>query len=290
MTASNQIPRVAAIQMVSGDHVEQNLKSAADLIASAVATGAKIVVLPENFAALSADAQAKVKLAENPGEGPIQQFLFDQARNHGIYLVGGTIPLAAQSPGRVRAACLIVGPDGEIRGRYDKIHLFDVALGSGKEQYNESATIEPGERICLIDTPWGKLGVAVCYDVRFPELFRQMMLQGAQIIALPSAFTATTGRAHWEILLRARAIENQCYLIAPDQGAGRTLGRQTWGHSMIVSPWGDILAELDEQGSGVATAEINLQSLDQLREKFPALEHCRTLKTQKQVGVEVAAR
>jgi len=263
--------------MVSGDRVEQNLQSAANLIASAVATGAQIVVLPENFAVLSADAQAKVGLAETPGAGPIQQFLLDQARKHGIYLVGGTIPLAAKTPGKVRAACLIIGPDGDILGRYDKIHLFDVALGSGNEQYNESATIEPGEQSCVIDTPWGKLGVAICYDIRFPELFRRMMLEGAQIVALPSAFTATTGRAHWEILLRARAIENQCYLIAPDQGASRQRSRQTWGHSMIVSPWGDILAELEEQGSGVATTEISLQKLERLREKFPALEHCRTL-------------
>ena len=277
MTPTNHPPRVAAIQMVSGDEVEQNMKSAADLIASAVATGAQIVVLPENFAVLSADAQAKVELAEVSGDGPIQQFLIDRAREHGIYLVGGTIPITANAPGKVRAACLTIGPDGAILGRYDKIHLFDVALGSGKEQYNESATIEPGEQRCVIDTPWGKLGVAVCYDVRFPELSRQMMLEDARIVALPSAFTATTGRAHWEILLRARAIENQCYLIAPNQGSGRERGRQTWGHSMIVSPWGDILAELEEQGSGVATAEINLQNLSQLREKFPALQHCRTL-------------
>lgn len=277
MTAKQTIPRVAAVQMVSGDEVEQNLKSAADLIASAVATGAQIVVLPENFAVLSADAQAKVRVAEQPGAGPIQDFLYEQAREHGIYLVGGTIPLVAESAGRVRAACLTIGPTGELLGRYDKIHLFDVALGSGKERYNESATIEPGEQGCVIETPWGNLGVAVCYDIRFPELFRRMMQQDARIVALPSAFTATTGRAHWEVLLRARAIENQCYLIAPDQGAGHDRSRQTWGHSMIVSPWGDILAELEEHGSGVATTEINLQSLAQLREKFPALQHCRTL-------------
>jgi nitrilase len=263
--------------MVSTDDLDQNLKAAADLIASAAATGTQIVVLPENFAVLSADAQVKVKLAEPAGDGPIQQFLSEQAREHGIVLIGGTIPILANEPGKVRAACLTVGPDGELLGRYDKIHLFDVALNSGKEQYNESATIEHGENSCVIDTPWGKLGVAVCYDIRFPELFRQMTVAGAQIVALPSAFTATTGLAHWEILLRARAIENQCYLIAPDQGAGRERGRHTWGHSMIISPWGDILAELDEQGSGVATAEINLQSLEQLREKFPALQHCRTL-------------
>lgn len=277
MTAQSTSPRVAAIQMVSADDLDQNLKAAADLIASAAATDTQIVVLPENFAVLSADAQAKVKLAEPAGDGPIQQFLSDQARQHGIVLVGGTIPILANEPGKVRAACLTVGPDGELLGRYDKIHLFDVALNSGKEQYNESATIEHGENSCVIDTPWGKLGVAVCYDIRFPELFRQMMVAGAQIVALPSAFTATTGLAHWEILLRARAIENQCYLIAPDQGAGRERGRHTWGHSMIISPWGDILAELEEQGSGVATAEINLQSLELLREKFPALQHCRTL-------------
>ena len=277
MTAQSSSPRVAAIQMVSADDLDQNLKAAADLIASAAATDTQIVVLPENFAVLSADAQAKVKLAEPAGDGPIQQFLSDQARQHGIVLVGGTIPILANEPGKVRAACLTVGPDGELLGRYDKIHLFDVALNSGKEQYNESATIEHGENSCVIDTPWGKLGVAVCYDIRFPELFRQMMVAGAQIVALPSAFTATTGLAHWEILLRARAIENQCYLIAPDQGAGRERGRHTWGHSMIISPWGDSLAELDEQGSGVATTEINLQSLELLREKFPALQHCRTL-------------
>ncbi len=277
MTATTVTPRVAAVQMVSGDDVDQNLKSAADLIATAAATDAAIVVLPENFALLSADAHAKVRLAEAPGTGPIQEFLFEQARQHEIYLVGGTIPLHADEAGKVRAACLTIGPDGTLLGRYDKIHLFDVALKSGNENYNESTTIEYGENSCVIDTPWGKLGVAVCYDVRFPELFRQMMLAGAQMVALPSSFTAATGQAHWEILVRARAIENQCYLIAPDQGAGRERGRQTWGHSMIVSPWGDLLAELDEQGSGVATAEINLQSLAQLRERFPALQHYRTL-------------
>jgi len=277
LTASSNTPRVAAVQMMSVDDVDQNLKAAADLIATAAATDAQIVVLPENFALLSADAHAKVRLAENPGDGPIQTFLAEQARQHGIYLVGGTIPLHANEAGKVRAACLTLGPDGTVLGRYDKIHLFDVALKSGNENYNESNTIEYGENRCVIDTPWGKLGVAVCYDVRFPELFRQMMLAGAQMVALPSSFTAATGQAHWEILVRARAIENQCYLIAPDQGAGRERGRQTWGHSMIVSPWGDLLAELDEQGSGVATAEINLQSLAQLRERFPALQHCRTL-------------
>ncbi len=272
-----EIPRVAAIQMVSTDDVEQNLKAAADLIASAVATGAKIVVLPENFALLSADNHAKVRVAETAGEGPVQSFLQQQAGEQQIYLVGGTIPITGEQEGKVRAACLTYGPDGTLLGRYDKIHLFDVALTGGKEHYNESSTIEPGDSYCVIDTPWGRLGIAICYDVRFPELFRQLMLQEARIIALPSAFTATTGAAHWEILVRARAIENQAFLIAPDQGAGRDGGRKTWGHSMVVSPWGEILAELDEQGSGVATAEINVDGQLQLRRKFPALRHCRVL-------------
>ena len=273
---SNQ-PRVAAVQMVSVADVEQNLKAAADLIASAVATGARIVVLPENFAVLSADAQAKVRVAELAGNGPMQQFLADQARQHQIYLVGGTIPLQAEQPGKVRAACLTYGPDGCLLGRYDKVHLFDVALAGGNESYNESATIEGGDRTCVIDTPWGKLGIAICYDVRFPELFRHLMKQQARMIALPSAFTATTGKAHWEILVRARAIENQCFLIAPDQAAGRDSNRPAWGHSMVVSPWGEVLAELDEQGSGVATTELNLPGQEQLRERFPALQHCRVL-------------
>jgi len=270
-------PRVAAVQMVSVADVGQNLKAAADLIVSAVATGARIVVLPENFAVLSADAQAKVRVAELAGEGPMQQFLADQARQHQIYLVGGTIPLRAEQPGKVRAACLTYGPDGSLLGRYDKVHLFDVALSGGNESYNESATIEGGDRTCVIDTPWGKLGIAICYDVRFPELFRHLMKQQARMIALPSAFTATTGKAHWEILVRARAIENQCFLIAPDQAAGRDGNRPAWGHSMVVSPWGEVLAELEEQGSGVATAEIHLQGQEQLRERFPALQHCRVL-------------
>ena len=270
-------PRVAAVQMVSVADVEQNLKAAADLIASAVATGAKIVVLPENFAVLSADAQAKVKVAEPEDGGPMQQFLADQARQHGIYLVGGTIPLQAEQSGKVRAACLTYGPDGSLQGRYDKVHLFDVALSGGNESYNESATIEGGDRTCVIDTPWGKLGIAICYDIRFPELFRHLMKQQVNMIALPSAFTATTGRAHWEILVRARAIENQCFLIAPDQASGRDSKRPTWGHSMVVSPWGEVLAELEEQGSGVATTEIDLQGQEQLRNRFPALQHCRVL-------------
>lgn len=216
----------------------------------------------------------KVKIREPDGKGQIQEFLSRQAARHGVWLVGGTIPLESHDPGKVRAACLVFDDKGHRAARFDKLHLFDVHLMESGEEYAESETIEPGERLTVIDTPFGRLGLAVCYDLRFPELFRAMMEQGMEILALPSAFTAITGKAHWEVLVRARAVENLCYVVAAAQGGYHASGRETYGHSMIVDPWGVVLSELP-RGAGVVTAEVNLERLTTTRRTFPALEHRR---------------
>ena len=267
--------RVAAIQMISGPDWQQNLRQAGQLIASAAAQGAALVVLPENFAHMGMAETDKLALAEQPGHGPLQTFLREQARQHGVWLVGGTIPMAGTTPSRVRAACLVYDAQGHEVARYDKIHLFDVSLTATNESYRESATIEPGDRLVVLDTPFGHMGIAVCYDVRFPEMFRAMGRSALDLIVIPSAFTATTGQAHWEVLLRARAVENLCYLIAADQGGRHPNGRETFGESMIVDPWGKLLDHL-EQGVGLVMADIDPTLLKSLRRNFPALEHRRT--------------
>ena len=218
------------------------------------------------------DEYDKVKNREADGKGVIQEFLAEQASRHGIWLVGGAIPLAGHEADKVNAACLVFDDKGERVARYDKIHLFDVTLPEISENYTESETIEPGQEVVVIDTPFGKLGLAVCYDLRFPELFRQMLQEGVEIIALPSSFTAITGKAHWETLVRARAIENLSYVIASAQGGYHANGRETYGHSMIVDPWGLMLDHLS-QGSGVVVANIDLERLRDIRRSFPALEH-----------------
>ena len=266
--------RVAAIQMASSPSVNSNLIEAERLIKKAVDAGAKLVVLPENFAIMGKSETDKVKLREAEGDGPIQTFLAEQARRHGIWLVGGTIPLASASDEKVYASALLFDATGEQVARYDKVHLFDVRITESDEKYTESETIEAGRKVVVADTPFGKLGMAICYDLRFPELFRQMLQQGAEIIALPSAFTAITGRAHWEPLVRARAIENLSYLIASAQGGYHANGRETYGHSMIVDPWGVIMDELP-RGSGVVIADIDRNRLQDVRRNFPALEHRR---------------
>ncbi len=267
---------VAAVQMASGPNLTANLNEAARLIEQAAHTGAELVVLPENFALMGLAETDKLELREPEGEGPIQAFLSRQAARHGVWLVGGTIPLLAEDAGKARASCLVYDAGGRQVARYDKIHLFDVTLeGAQGESYLESATLEAGDKVVVVDnTPVGRLGLAICYDLRFPELFRHMLRQGVDCLAVPSAFTATTGRAHWEVLTRARALENLCYLIAAGQGGYHVNGRETHGDSLIVDPWGIILARLP-RNAGVACADLDPERLAELRGRFPALRHRR---------------
>ncbi|MBI5782260.1 MAG: carbon-nitrogen hydrolase family protein [Gammaproteobacteria bacterium] len=265
--------RMAAVQMASGPRVPDNLDEAGRQIASAAASGAKLVVLPENFALMPLNDADRLTAAEPDGKGPIQDFLAAQARQHRVWLVGGTIPLAAKSGNKVRAACLVFNDRGERVARYDKIHLFDVQLDDG-EKYHESNSFEPGEKVVVVDTPYGKLGLAVCYDLRFPELFRRLQEQGAEIFAVPSAFTAHTGKAHWEVLVRARAIENLVYVIAAAQDGRHANGRETYGDSMVVNPWGEVLARLPH-GAGHVIAECDHARLQDVRRNLPSIRHRR---------------
>jgi len=262
---------VAAIQMASGSNLTANLNQAAKLITDAAHQGAKLIVLPENFALMAMHPMDNVKIREKMGTGPIQDFLSQQAADLGIWLVAGTIPIVADNPRKYRAACLVFDDNGNCVGRYDKMHLFDVTVNSD-EQYSESKTIEAGDQIVVIDSPYGRLGLAICYDVRFPELFRCMLDQGTELIVLPSAFTAATGKAHWEILVRSRAVENLCYIIAANQGGYHTNGRETHGNSMIVDPWGIVLKRL-EQAVGNVVANLEPEKQARLRHQFPAHEH-----------------
>jgi predicted amidohydrolase len=266
--------KVAAIQMASGPNIGANLIEAGRLVGQAAAIGAKLVVLPENFALMGMLETDKVAVREKPGNGPIQDFLAQQAAKYGVWLVGGTIPMESNEAQRVRAACLLFDNHGQRVARYDKIHLFDVRVEESGENYTESETIQPGEDVAVVDTPFGKLGLAVCYDLRFPELFRRMLDDGMELLAVPSAFTAITGKAHWQTLLRARAVENLCYVIASAQGGYHASGRETHGESMILEPWGGILDRLP-RGSGVVTAEIDRSRLESTRRTFPALQHRR---------------
>ncbi len=265
----------AAVQMISGADVAANLREAGRLLGRAAAAGAQLLVLPENFALMGLKESAKLAVREPEGDGPIQDFLAGQAARHGCWLVGGTIPLVAAAADKVRAACLLFDPQGRLAARYDKMHLFDVQVPGNQESYRESATIEPGDRPMVADTPFGRLGLAVCYDLRFPELFRALLDRGMELLALPAAFTAVTGRAHWEALLRARAIENLCYVIAAAQGGRHANGRETYGDSMIVDPWGVVL-ERWPHGPGLALAQLDRQRLDTIRRQFPAIQHRRS--------------
>jgi nitrilase len=260
--------------MASGPNVGANLLEAERLINQAVRQEARLVVLPENFAIMGQSERDKVEVREVEGDGPIQEFLAEQAARHGIWLVGGTVPLAADDPDKVRAACLVFDDAGRQVARYDKIHLFDVDLVDSDEQYTESETIEPDDRVVVFDSPFGKIGLAVCYDLRFPELFRQQLDAGMEVLVVPAAFTAITGRAHWEVLVRARAIENLCYVVAADQGGYHLNGRETHGHSMIVDPWGIVLNSL-ARGPGVVSASVDLGRLESARRNFPSIQHRR---------------
>jgi deaminated glutathione amidase len=260
--------KVAAIQMASGPNVAGNLGEAGRLIAQAVAKGARLVVLPEFFAIMGMNELDKLKVQEPLGTGVIQKFLSDTARQHKIWLVGGSIPLSASTPDKVMNSCLVYDEHGERVARYDKIHLFNLELGN--ENYHEAKTIEAGNQVVVVDSPFGRIGLAICYDLRFPELFRAM--KNLDIIVLPSAFTETTGKMHWEVLVRARAVENLAYVIAAAQGGYHVNGRETHGNSMVVDPWGRVLDRLP-RGSGVVVAEINPAYQASLRASLPALNH-----------------
>ncbi len=264
--------KCAAIQMASSPTISVNLQEAEKLIAEAATAGAKLVALPENFALMGNHETDKLKAKEVDGSGPIQDFLATVAKKYAVWVVGGTIPMATDDSNKVRAACLIYNDQGERVGRYDKVHLFDVNVPGTQEVYRESDSIEPGTEPQVFDTPFGRLGVAVCYDLRFPEFFRKMSVQGVDILVVPSAFTAETGAAHWEVLLRARAVENLCYVIAPNQGGLHINGRKTFGHSMIIDPWGVVL-DCYKTGSGYVLAEIDPERLEKVRGAFPVLNH-----------------
>jgi len=268
IAAQAQAFKVAAIQMASGPNVAGNLNEARRLIEKAAEQGARLVVLPEYFPIIGMSDTDKIAVREQPGSGPIQAFLSEAARRHKIWLVGGSIPLAASVPDKVLNTCLVFDERGEQVARYDKIHLFNLDLGN--EHYHEASTIEPGKQVVVVDSPFGRIGLAVCYDLRFPELFRAM--KNVDIIVLPSAFTATTGKMHWEPLVRARAIENLAYVIAAAQGGYHVSGRETHGHSMIVDPWGRVLDQM-VRGSGVVIADVNRGYQASLRASLPALLH-----------------
>ena len=264
----SDIIKIAAIQMASGPYVAANLSEAERLIEVAANQGAKLVALPEYFALMGFKETDKVAAREEEGKGPIQQFLKSMAKKHKIWLVGGSVPLVSNYPNKVRNSCLVYDDQGEQVARYDKIHLFGLNLGN--EHYHEEKTIESGDTIKVIDTPFGKLGLSICYDLRFPELYRAM--KDVNIIVVPSAFTDTTGKAHWETLVRARAIENLSYVMAPAQGGYHLSGRETHGNSMIVDPWGVVLDRLP-RGSGVVIAAMNPKYQASLRASLPALKH-----------------
>jgi predicted amidohydrolase len=260
--------KAAALQMTSGPDVPANLRQAGVLLAEARAQGATLAVLPENFAIMG----DKIAAAEREGGGAIQDFISAAARELSLWIVAGTMPLRIEGERRVAPACLVFDSNGKRVARYDKIHLFDVDVPDGTESHRESASVAPGRTPVVVDTPIGRVGLAICYDMRFPELFRQLSADGAQIFTLPSAFTVSTGRAHWETLLRARAIENLCYVIAPAQSGVHPSGRETFGDSMIVDHWGVILQRLP-RGTGLVVAEIDLNAQAKVRASFPALTH-----------------
>lgn len=266
----NTKTNVAAIQMVSTPDPSANRQVAARLVREAAQAGAQLVLLPEYWPVLGVRDTDKLVHAEQPGSGALQDFMSALALECGVWLIGGTVPLVAAESGKVLNTLLAYGPDGKAVARYDKIHLF--GFTRGEESYDESRTIVAGADVSVLETPFGRVGLSICYDLRFPELYRAM--GDCALIVVPSAFTYTTGRAHWEILLRARAIENQCYVLAAAQGGQHDNGRRTWGHSMLVDPWGEILAQQAE-GEGVVAGEIDTAHLSSVRASLPALKHKR---------------
>ena len=277
MSVQPGVQRVAAVQMVSGPEVAANLEAAARLVAAAAAAGAKLVALPENFYIIGRHEGDKVRAREKDGAGPIQDFLSATARRHGVWLLGGTVPLAAEDESRIRSASLLYDDAGRRVARYDKMHVFrfdggPTGPGGALETYDESRTVEPGEAPAAVDSPFGRIALSVCYDVRFPELYRS--LGPFDLMLVPSAFTVPTGTAHWETLLRARAIENQAYVLAPAQGGTHPGGRRTYGHSMVIDPWGEVLG-VRVNGEGVVLAELDIARIQQVRAQLPALQNRR---------------
>jgi predicted amidohydrolase len=264
--------KIAALQMVSTPDVARNLDTAASLIDEAARAGAKLVALPEYFCHLGRRDTDKLAIAEDDGAGPIQQLLSDCARRAGVWVVGGTLPMRTAQAERVRNSCCVYAPDGRRVARYDKIHLF--AYDNGREHYDEGRVLEAGDTVVAFEAEGLRIGLSVCYDVRFPELYRALCTPPCDLICVPSSFTYTTGQAHWELLLRARAVENQAYVIAPAQGGTHENGRRTWGHSIVVDPWGEVVAVRDE-GEGMAIAEIDRTRIDGVRQQLPALTHRR---------------
>ena len=260
--------KIAAVQMVSGPDVAVNLATAHRLLEDAARRGARLAALPEYFCLMGMQDGDKLALAEADGSGPIQAMLATAARELGLWLIGGTLPIRSATGERVRNTTLVFSPAGERVARYDKIHLF--AFDNGREAYDEARVLEPGSQPMAFDAESLRVGLSVCYDLRFPELYRAY--NPCDLLAVPAAFTYTTGQAHWELLLRARAVENQCYVVAPAQGGKHENGRRTWGHSMVVDPWGEVLAVLPE-GEGVVVADADPARLAQVRQQLPALAH-----------------
>ncbi|HEY9239651.1 MAG TPA: carbon-nitrogen hydrolase family protein [Burkholderiaceae bacterium] len=266
--------KIAALQMVSTPRVEENLETARRLIAQAAAAGAALVALPEYFCVMGRTDRDKLGVAESPGDGPIQAMLAQAAREHGVWVIGGTLPIRTDDPDRVLNSNCVFAPDGALAVRYDKIHLFK--YDNGRERYDEGSAIRAGSVATTAQAAGLRVGLTVCYDLRFPELYRELMHPPCDLISVPAAFTYTTGLAHWELLLRARAVENQCYVIAAAQGGIHENGRRTFGHSMVVDPWGKVLAVLPE-GEGVVLAEVEAERIASVRMQLPALEHRRGL-------------
>ena len=262
--------RVAVLQMTSTADIKQNLSVLESYCEKAQATGVQLIVLPENMAFMGMNPTDKLHIAETLGQGIIQEALSQLAGRYGLWVIAGSIPLKSETQ-RVKASCIVYDAQGAYVTHYDKIHLFDARV-SNDEAHQESLTILPGDRLVVVDTPVGRVGLSICYDLRFPELYRQLVLQGADIFTIPSAFTQVTGEAHWEALIRARAIENLCYVLAPNQGGVHVNGRHTYGHSIIVDPWGTILGQ-QEDGPGLVVADIDLQRLRQVRSQFPTNDH-----------------
>lgn len=265
---------VAAIQMSSQTNVKENLHTAQNLIQQATAEKSQLVVLPENFAFYGGGESDKLLLAEPFGTGEIQLFLKEMAIANSIWIVAGSIPIQSSNPQKIFAASLLINPQGVCVARYDKIHLFDVQIPGTAYAYQESLHIQAGTDVVSFKTPFARIGLTICYDVRFPELYRELLTQGCDIVCVPSAFTQKTGEAHWEVLLRARAIENLSYVIAPNQIGNHGNDRHTYGHSMIIDPWGKVLAQAQDS-VGIITATLDLDQIKQLRRQFPAIEHRR---------------
>lgn len=265
---------VAVVQMVSSNQLGQNLKTIERLVLNAVGLGAEMVVLPENFALMPKRSSELLSMAETLGDGVIQHFLSRLSREHCCWIVAGSLPIKSDVEDKAYAACLVYNDKGEQLAHYYKIHLFDADIADNKGQYRESTTFVAGADVVVVDTPFGIMGLSICYDLRFPELYRQLLAKGAEFIVVPSAFTELTGRAHWDLLCRARAVENACYIVATNQGGLHANGRSTYGHSMIVGPWGNVLCELGV-GEGCVLFRLKKSDITDIRTKLPAINHRR---------------